>query len=369
MKKKILSFLLAIIISAMLFVPVQTFADTTENLAVESVQAGTAQLIDVKITAATALDVNTAKIIVNYDSKLELVSVTNGTALPNNMSQDVSAQENGKYIYLASSGTAQDALLNNGNVIFTMKFKTPAEAGTYSVKIDNARTELVNAEAVSTPCIAKSGAITASAPATTPCEAHTFGESVVVKAEATYLAGAYSYKTCTACGYVESTSTPPTSTGILTPLGTAIKYAGNPAGIGAHFKVDAEAIAKVEEAGYKITIGMEFVYGTREEKYYFYGDNISPQNETNFADGVISAGIENLYTQQKGTICAFVDIVDPAVGYGRTERVYNHLNGEKNLSIRDIAELLNFNKYSEATCNYLTAVLAGETFEDKNYIG
>ena len=364
MKRKIMSLLLSLILVFTAIAPLNVMADDVENIEVESVNGVASQLVDVKIKVKGNLDINTAKLKVDYDPALELVSVTNGTALAENLSLGVCEQDRGSYIILlANTDPAQDALLSNGNVIFTLKFKLPQEAGSYKVSIDDAKSEFASVGAEKIDCVAKDGAITATeAPA---CEAHTFGADVVVNATATYFAGAYSYKTCTLCGYVESTITDPIATGILTPLGTVIRYAGNPSGIGAHFGVNADAITAIEEKGFEINIGMELCYGSRTEKHHFYGDDVSPTNKANFEDGVISAAIEGVNTQLEGTICAFVEIIDPATGYGRIERVYTHLNGDKTLSIKDIAELLNPTKYSQATVDYLTAVKAGGTFEDR----
>ena len=366
MKRKLISLFLAIFMLAFAIMPYSVGAGETNNIAVESVEKAASQLVDVKITATQEIDVNTAKLVIDYDDALELVSVTNGTLLPGNYSLGVNEQDRGSYTLLVGvSNPESDVYLAAGDVICTLKFKTPSTEGAYNVTVNSTKTQLVSANATVTPCIAKVGTITVTkAP---DCSAHTFGADVVVSQAATYFTGAYSYKSCTACGYVESTITPPTATNILTPLGTAIRYAGNPSGIGAHFGVNVDAITAIEALGYKVEIGIEIEYGNRTQVDVFYGSDVPPANATNFADGVISSSIEGIHTQQEGTICGYVKIMDPAKGgSGRYERVYTHLNGDKYLSIKDIASVLNFNKYSQASADYLTAVMAGETFEDRN---
>lgn len=366
MKKKLMSFLLALLITAAVFVP-NAMAQDNVNLAVELVQGNASQMVNVNVVAKADIDVNTAKIKIDYDTNLELVSVTNGTALAQNESLSVLEQDRGSYVLLVSNTNAtQNAYLSDGTVLCTLTFKLPSTTGTYSVSVDNARTELYSANGTKTTCVASAGGVTVN-PLTSACQTHTFGADVVVNATATYLVGAYSYKTCTTCGYVESTLTNPTATGILTPIGTIIKYAGNPSGIGAHYGVNKEAITAVETAGFKVSIGMVFEYGTRTERYHFYGDDVSPENSLNLEDGVISAAIERVHTQLGGAIYAYVEIIDPSTGFGRIEKCYMHLNGDYSLSIKDIASVLNMSKYSQSTVDYLTAVISGGTYEDREY--
>lgn len=364
MKRKIVSLLLSLIMVFTLITPINVMAEDIEDIEVSSVTGSASQLVDVQIKAKGDLDINTIKIKVDYGTGLELVSATNGTSFQENLSLGVCEQDRGSYtILLATSDPAQNAHLSAGNVIFTLKFKLPKEAGTYTVSIDTAKSQFAIADGTESGFAAKNGTITVTE--ATACAGHTFGQDVVVNPTATYLMGAYSYKTCTACGYVESAMTDPLATNIIKPIGTVIRYAGNPSGIGAHFAVDEEAIKVVEEKGLKISIGIELAYGTRTEKYHFYGDDVSPANKRNFDDGVISAAIEGVNTQLKGTICALVEIINPETGYGRIERIYMTLGDSQKISIRDIADLLNPNKYSQATVDYLTAVKSGGTFEDR----
>ena len=364
MKKKLTAFALALLIIITLVPSVS--AQDTVNMAVSSVQGNASQMVDVNVTVKAEMDINTAKIKIDYDSALELVSVTVGTALPQNDSLGILEQDRGSYTLLVSSASpTENAILSDGSLICTLKFKLPDEAGTYEVEIDDKATELVSANGKTTACVSTKGTLTASA--STPCTTHTFGADVVVNATATYLSGAYSYKTCSSCGYVESKLTDPVQTGILTPIGTIIRYSGNPSGIGAHYGINNDAIAAVEGAGFEVSIGMVFEYGKRVERNYFYGENVPPENQINFEDGVISASIERIHSQLGGKIYAYVEIIDPSTGYGRIEKCYMHLNGDYNLSIRDIAEVLNLNKYSISTVDYLTAVIAGGTYEDRNY--
>ena len=365
MKKKLMAFVLAMVLVIATIVPSVSAQDTV-NMEVQSVQGNASQLVDVDVKVKANIDVNTAKIKIDYDMALELVSVTVRTALPQDDSLSVLEQDRGSYTLLVSSSDpSSDALLSSGNVICTLKFKLPDTPGTYNVSIDDKATELVSANGKTTPCVSNAGTITAAA--ITPCANHTFGQEVVLNATATYLKGAYSYKACSSCGYVQSTLTEPLQTGVLTPIGTIIKFAGNPSGIGAHYGINKDAITVIENAGYKVGIGMVFEYGTRIERNYFYGDNVPPENSLNFDDGVISASIERVHSQLGGKIYAYVEIIDPQTGYGRIEKCYMHLNGDYNLSIRDIASVLNLNKYSSSTADYLTAVISGGTYEDRNY--
>lgn len=366
MKKKLTSFFLALIITATCIFPFQLLAVGDKNITVESVQTNASQFVEVKISANAVIDANIVALDINYDTSLELISVTPNASFTENKSVGIENQQRGSYkLLVGMSDTALDASFANGTIICTLKFKAPTVAGIYRVKINDSASSIVSSGEELIACSSNVGIITVGEGVA--CAGHTFGEETVIGSAPTYFAGNYSYKSCTACGYVESTITDPISTEILTPLGTAIRYAGSPSGIGAHFKVDNAKLTEVEQAGYTVNVGMEFVYGNRVEKFVFYGAGAPVENITNMADGVISAGIERLDTQQEGTICAYVEIIDPNTGIGRTERVYTHLNGDRNLSIKDIASVMNLYKYSEATVDYLTAVVAGGTFEDNDY--
>ena len=365
MKKRILSLLLALVLSVTMLAPVQ--AESQTNVKVESVQGVASQLVTVSVKADDNLDVSVTKLVVKYDSRLTLVKLENGSVFSTVYSK-VTGEENGTFTYVADIDVTADkksVKMAKDSVIFKLTFEIPATAKTtdeFNVWIDNqissfsvTTTNGTEIGAESIPCVSSAGLI--SVKSGTPCETHTFGEPTVIR-EQSYLSGGYSYKKCSVCGNVESTRTSPKVTNAFTPLGTAIRFAGNPSGIGAHFKVDETAIKAVETAGYKVEVGIELSFGDRVEKHVFYGDNTPSKNATNYSDGVISAAIEGIPTQKKGTICAYLMIIDES-GAGRTEKVYTSLNGNERISIVDVASVMNFNKYSEASRDYLNAVVNG----------
>lgn len=362
MKRRALSFLLALVLVLTLLVPMATAQDTA-NVKIDGVEGGASQLVEVKISMAAALDVTVARLAIKYDKRLELVSFTNGTVFENTYTV-VTGEENGEFLYVGDIGisTSKESVSAAANaVICTLKFKIPDNAtvsDTFTVSLDGVNSEFatsVNSEIVNTPAIAAANSILVSD--TAPCATHTFGESVVVR-EKNYFQGGFSYRTCSYCGYVESISTSPTETNLFTPLGTAIRYAGNPSGIGAHFKVNAEALQALEAKGYVVEIGIELVYGNEKKTEIFYGNNAPEKNRTNYADGVISASIEGIKTQLKGNIYAYVKIINED-GSARIEKTYTSVSGSKDVSIADVVSLLNFNKYTQASKDYLNAVANG----------
>ena len=368
MKKKALSFFLALVMVAMFLVPINSSASSGASVGVQDAQGYVSQLVDVKVVMSDNLQAAVGKLVINYDRRLELVSFTNGTVFEET-SSEITGEENGTFTYvgfidISESNTNSSA--SSGDVIITLKFRIPDNAtisDNYEISVVDSASEFTesvgsgsSASGVVLPVSSYSGKITVLQPANCSAE-HTFGEKVVVR-EASYFAGAYSYRTCSACGYVESSSSTPVSTNVFTPVGTAIRYAGNPSGIGAHFKVNAESIKAIENKGYQVQIGMELVYGEKINKEIFYGYGTPIENQENFNDGVISACIEGIGPQQKGTICAYVEIID-STGVSRIERTYITVSGSKDISIADVASLLNFNKYSPASRDYLNAVVTG----------
>ncbi|MBR2296076.1 MAG: hypothetical protein IKA43_01560 [Clostridia bacterium] len=365
--KKALSFLLAFIFMVTFVVPVQIGAEGVTNVKVENVEGTAGQLVTVSVKMATDLDVTVGKLKIKYDNRLELVKYTNGEVFANTYSE-VTGEEKGIFTYvgdidITSDKTTISAKAND--VILKLVFKIPANAlatDEYSVSVVNNESSFAVTQvtdgvigAKEIECLSSSGMITTNtAPA---CSAHTYGEEVKVR-EQSYLLGGYSYKTCSACGAVESICTEPIATNIFTPLGTAIRYSGNPSGIGAHFAVNKDAIKAIETAGFEIEIGIELSYGDRTESHVFYGQNTPTENTTNFEDGVISACIEGVKTQQKGTIFAYAKIIKPD-GTARVEKTYNTLKGNPRVSIVDIVSLMNFNKYSQASKDYLNTVANG----------
>ena len=362
MKRRALSFVLALVLVLALLVPMAT-AEGTANVKFGNVQGGASQLVDVNVSMASALDVTIARLAIKYDSRLELVSITNGTVFENTYTT-VNGEENGEILYVGDieiSSTKESVSAAANAVICTLKFKIPdnaIEGEVYNITLDALNSEFAtsqNETIVKTPASATTGTVTASA--LTPCATHSFEDSVVVR-ERDYFQGGFSYKTCSSCGYVASESTSPIETNLFTPVGTAIRYAGNPSGIGAHFKVNAESLQALESKGYKIEIGIELVYGKDKKTEIFYGDSAPEKNRTNYADGVISASIEGIKTQLKGNIYAYVKIIGED-GSARMEKTYTSINGSKDVSIADVAGLLNFNKYTQASKDYLNAVANG----------
>ena len=365
--KKSLSFLLAFILIVTLIVPIQIGAEGVTNVKVENVTANASQLVTVKVSLAGDAVVSVGTLVVKYDERLKLVSCANGDVFENTYSEVVGT-ENGKFTYVGDIAISEGKIsksAKNGDVIFKLKFEIPSDAvagDEYKVNIVDAESSFVVSEMVEgqigakvTDCRSSAGLITGNgAPA---CSAHTFGEATVVR-EQSYLKGAYSYKTCSACGTVESTSTAPKASNIFTPLGTAIRYSGNPSGIGAHFAVNNDAIKAIEASGFSVEIGIELEYGEKTESVVFYGNNIPPENSKNFEDGVISACIEGVRTQQKGTIFAYVKIIN-ADGSARIEKTYNTLHGNTRVSIVDVVLLMNLNKYSPQSRDYLNTVANG----------
>lgn len=365
MKKRILSLFLALILSVTMLVPVQ--AESQTNVKVENVQGVASQLVTVSIKADAELDVSVCKLVVKYDSRLNLVKFENGSVFTTTYST-ITGEENGTFTYVADIDvTAQKTSVKmaKDSVIFKLQFEIPASATTadeYTVSINNQLSSFSvttsnegTVGAKSIPCVSSAGII--SIKSGSPCQTHTFGEATTVR-EQSYLHGGYSYKTCSVCGNIESTRTAPKATNAFTPLGTAIRHAGSPSGIGAHFKVDETAIKAVETAGFTVEVGIELSFGDRVETHVFYGANTPTKNATNYADGVISAAIENIPTQKKGTICAYIMIIDDS-GAGRIERAYTSLNGNQSISIADVVSVMNFNKYNEASRDYLNAVANG----------
>lgn len=367
MKKRILSLFLAFIMTVMLLAPIPVGAQPTTNVKVDTVQGYISQFVEVKVTAAADMNVSVGKLVIKYDPRLELVSYTNGTVFEKVYSE-ITGEENGIFTYVADievSATKTSVEVKSGAVIVTLKFRIPDAAAVtdeYNVSIVDAQssfTVTTNTEGVigaqSIECRSIAGIVGVKSPA--ECASHTFGEPTTIRTES-YLSGGYSYKSCSGCGYVESTFTAPKATNAFTALGTAIRYAGNPAGIGAHFAVNADAIKAVEAAGYTVEVGIELSFGDRIENQVFYGANTPLANAKNFEDGVISAAIEGIPTQKKGTICAYMMITD-STGAGRIERTYTTVSGSERISIVDVVSLMNFNKYSESSRDYLTAVLNG----------
>ncbi len=361
MKKKALSFFLALVLVVTLLVPMAS-AEIVTNVKIDNVQGNASKLVEVKISMATNMDVTIGRLFIKYDPRLELVSFTNGTVFENTYSA-VTGEESGEFIYVGDIGLTSEkesTSAKSGDVILTLKLRIPENASTadeYSVSLDTKSSFATSASAVSTdtPIISNAGTISvASLP---ECSAHTFGEETVVRTKS-YFTGGYSYKSCSACGFVSATSTEPTATNVFTPIGTAIRYAGNPSGIGAHFKVNAESLQAIEALGYKVELGIELVYGDRTKTEVFYGDNTPEDNRQNYSDGVISASIEGIKTQLKGNIYAYVKIIDET-GVARVEKTYTSISGSKDVSIADVVNLLNFNKYSPASKEYLNAVANG----------
>ena len=362
MKRRALSFILALVLVLTLLVPMAT-AEGTANVKIDSVQGGASQLVEVKVSMATTLDVTVARLAIKYDKRLELVSLTNGTVFANTYTS-VNGEENGEVLYVGDidiTSEKQSVSASSSAVICTLKFKIPdnaIEGEVYSISLDALNSEFATSQSatiVKTPAVATAGSITTTV--TSPCTAHTFGESVVVR-EADYFQYGFSYKTCSSCGYVESASTPTTQTNLFTPIGTAIRYAGNPSGIGAHFKVNAESLQAIETKGYKVEIGIELVYGAQKKTEIFYGDSAPEKNRDNYADGVISASIEGIKTQLKGNIYAYAKIINED-GSARVEKTFITVSGSENISIADVVNLLNFNKYTQASKDYLNAVANG----------
>lgn len=361
MKKKALSFFLALILVFTFLVPMAS-AEVVTNVKIDNAQGGASQIVDVKVSMATDMDVVIGRLIIKYDQRLELVSFTNGAVFENTYSA-VTGEENGTFIYVGDVGITSEKTsvsAKTGDTLLTLKFRIPANAtieDTFSVSLDSQSvfTGVSGLDGVDTPIVSNSGTI--SATAIEPCAEHTFGEETVVRTRS-FFVGAYSYKTCSSCGYIDATSTDPIPTNIFTPLGTAIRYAGNPSGIGAHFKVNADSLQAVEAQGYKVELGIELVYGDETKTEIFYGDGAPIKNIENYNDGVISAAIEKIKTQQKGNIYAYVKIIDET-GAARVEKTYTSLNGSKDISIADVVNMLNFNKYSPASKEYLNAVANG----------
>lgn len=367
MKKKALSFFLTLIIMATFLVPMHSMASTTAGVGVESVQGNVSQLVDVKITMSSDMDVAVAKLVIKYDPRLELVSFANGAVFEES-SSEITGEENGTFTYVGLievSSTKANVSAKAGDTILTLKFRIPDNAtasDTFEVSVIDAQSEFTTSmgtgsetTGIVSPVTSYEGQISIAVPAS--CTSHTLGAETVVR-EQSYFVGGYSYKTCSVCGYVESTTSSPKETKVFTPVGTAIRYAGNPSGIGAHFEVNSDAIKAIESQGYQVQLGMELVYGESTNKEIFYGYGTPVENQTNFSDGVISASIEGIGPQQKGTICAYVEITD-STGVSRIERTYATISGSKEISIADVASLLNFNKYSASSRDYLNAVVTG----------
>lgn len=368
MNKKLISFFLALILTLTCIVPLQVMAEDTANVAVSTEEGKPSQIVTVKISAAKAFNASTAEICVTYPTTLELIEFKNGTVFETTYSK-ITGDEKGSFKYVADIGITTDkqsVAVSASAVIFTLSFKVPSgatSADSYAISVKDSVSMFAigttNAEgtyATAIPCVSTAGKITVAD--ATACQTHTFGEETVVRT-ASYFSNGYSYKTCSSCGYVESKITDATKTNVFTPVGTVIRYAGSPSGIGAHFKVDVDAIANVEKAGYKVEIGMELSYGGRTETHVFYGDNAPSANVNNMSDGVISAAIENIKTQQKGTIFAYIKIVDQATGVGRMEKTYNTLLGSEQVSVVDVVSVMNLNKYTQKSRDYLSAVANG----------
>lgn len=368
MKKKLMSFFLSVILILTCFVPFQVMAEDTANVAVSSEEGKISQIVTVKFTAAKAFQASVAELDVSYPKELEIVEFKNGTVFEASYSQ-ISGDADGSFKYVAGvalTADKQSVSVSASDVLFTLSFRIPdnATAGQeFTVSVNDSvsmfalgSVDAEGAHNTTIPCISTSGKITAAA--ATECAAHTFGTVRAVRA-VSYISSGYSYKTCSSCGYVDSVVINAKKTNVFAPLGTTIRYAGSPSGIGAQFKVDIDAIGKIQADGYKVEIGIELAYGDRVETHVFYGDNVPSENVVNMSDGVISAGIENVKTQQKGTIHAYVKIIDPATGLGRTEKTYSTLGGSNEIAIVDIVLLMNFNKYTQSTRNYLNAVASG----------
>lgn len=365
--RRTLSFFLALVMMLTLVMPMSIGADGVTNVKVENTEGARSQIVTVNIKANADLDVTVGKLVIKYDNRLQLVNCVNGTVFENSYSSVV-GNESGTFTYVGDIAISKDkasTAMKSGDVILKLEFLIPEDAAPtdeYSVSVVDAESSFAVSKneggeivASGIECLSVSGTI--SLKSATECEAHTFGEEKTLR-EQSYLIGGYSYKKCSACGKIDAKTTQPKATNVFTPLGTAIRYSGNPSGIGAHFAVNKDAIKAVETAGYEVEIGIELTYGDRTETHVFYGKNTPEKNSSSFDDGIIAAAIEGVKTQQKGTIFAYVKIIDED-GSARVEKTYNTLKGNIKVSIVDIVSLMNFNKYSQSSKDYLNIVANG----------
>ena len=357
--KKIISFVLSFVIMISCLAPMQIFAEEDANIAVVSVAGANSQIIDVNIKASSQITASILKLVVEYDERLTLVSVTNSNVFQN-MSSKVYGNENGSFTYLGFSDGTNDVSVSADTTLFTLKFKVPDNANIndkYVISIVDELSEITDSNANLKKCASSAGEIAVTSNISL-CASHIYGDENVVR-EASYIYDGFKYKICSTCGFTSSESTPAIDTNILKPIGTAIRYGGNPTGIGGEYFVNEEAIKALESNGYTVEISMELIYGDRKVTKIFYGNNAPYENVKNMSDGKISACVEGINSSLQGTISAYVKVTDNENSIDRVHKIPITLNGSEKISIYNVVEIMDISRYQPSSQEYLNSVLNG----------
>ena len=372
--KKITSFILSLLICLTLFAPYGTMGTEETNMSIDSSEAHVSSIVEVPFRINSTVHFSGIQVTVDYDEELELIDVTTSSKVKME-SAGVCGFENGHFVFVGASYNADDVYLNENDVIFTLSFLIPADAPqgkTYEISVDSENSTYVIMSDIgnSIRTTLKSEKATIAVVSANICSEHTFSPETKVR-EASYVSSGLGYSTCTKCGYAKITREEILNTGAITKDGVAIRYAGNKrTGIGGVFFVDLEKLHAVEDLGYLVKVGIRLEYKDKNKQDVFVDElfyekdingnnNVPKENQVNLEDGKISACIEDISSQYRGRIYAYVVITDKDTMVSREEIVPMTFLGSEKISIHNVVEVMDISRYQPASIEYLSSVLDG----------
>ena len=155
MKKIIHTFIFSFLICLLLIPVSAVYANNTE-INIGDVTAMGGETVDVPITLSGNSGICGANIVISYDKNLQLTGITKGSALPSlSMTKPGSIASN--LFTIVWDGTEED---NTDGTIAVLTFKTPSNAGKYSINVSYDEGDIVDGTLSPVNVTLKNGSIT-----------------------------------------------------------------------------------------------------------------------------------------------------------------------------------------------------------------
>ena len=358
--KRVLSLLLTLIMVLSLCSVIFAQDVKKATVTVQNAAGAPSQTVSVIVRIDETYGLSGATLKINYDERLELISVENGDFFTNIASSAIYKQDtagvNGEYLYVGIND-GDDSTKVRGEFV-KLNFMIPSDAQAdeeFSVEIDKKSSVLATGIDSSKPFDLVNGKITVEAGAV--CGSHTFNEWTVLGTKS-YLSNGYKYRLCSVCSYTETEYEPATEIRVFEYLGTCINYTGKPSGIAPMFKVDQNMLTFVYGQNIKCKVDAGIVVyknGVKCDEEVFFGDGATYE----LKDDILFVKQTDVSAYDEFTFKAYVKITDKATGEERIAYTVATLDGSEEISICDVTKKLNLKSYSKENRVYLQNILDG----------